>query len=59
MEVGDSEEDLHISDGNLSEEGQVDVKAYGSSIAAQDRAQDFVPGDKIRGFACCFKSFFL
>ena len=37
MEVRDSEEDFHISDGNLSEEGQVEVNA--SPVAAQDIAR--------------------
>ena len=39
MEVSDSEEDFHISDGNLSEDGQVEVNAYGSPVAAQDIAR--------------------
>ena len=39
MEVIDSEENFHISDWNLSEEGQVDVNAYGSPVAAQDIAR--------------------
>ena len=47
MEVSDSEEDFHISVGNLSEEGQVEVNAYGSPIAAQDRAQDIVRGGEV------------
>ena len=47
MEVSDREEDFHISVGNLSEEGQVEVNAYGSPIAAQDRAQDIVRGGKL------------
>ena len=34
MEVGDSKKTFHISDGNLSEEGQVEVNAYGSPVAA-------------------------
>ena len=37
MEVRDSEEDFHISDGNLSEEVQVEVNA--SPVAAQDIAR--------------------
>ena len=45
MEVSDREEDFHISDGNLSEEGQVEVNAYGSLIPALDRAQD-IRGDE-------------
>ena len=44
MEVSECEEDFHISDGNLSEDGQVEVNAYGSPIAALDRAQDIVRG---------------
>ena len=36
MEVSDSEENCHISDGNLSEQGQV---AYGFPVAAQDIAR--------------------
>ena len=44
MEVSDREEDFHISDGNLSEEGQVEVNAYGSLIPPLDRAQDIVRG---------------
>ena len=36
MEVSDSDENFHISDGNLSEQGQVEVNAYGSPVAAQD-----------------------
>ena len=39
MEASECEEDFHISDGNLSENGQVEVNAYGSPIAALDRAQ--------------------
>jgi len=39
MEVSDSEENCHISDGNLSEQGQVEVNAYGSPVAAQDIAR--------------------
>ena len=39
MEVSDSEEDFHISVGNLPEEGQVEVNAYGSPVAAQDIAR--------------------
>ena len=34
MEVSDSKEDFHILDGDLSEEGQVEVNAYGPPIAA-------------------------
>ena len=69
MEVSDSEEDFHISDGNLSEEGQVEVNAYGSPVAAQDIArggevlvatdQNVVRVKVQRGFACCLSSFFL
>ena len=44
MEVSECEEDFHISDGNLSEDGQVEVNAYGSPIAPLDRAQDIVRG---------------
>ena len=44
MEVSECQEDFHISDGNVSEDGQVDVNAYGSPIAALDRAQDIVRG---------------
>ena len=47
MEVSDSEENFHISDGNLSEEGQVEVNAYGSHVAAQDRAQDIARGGEV------------
>lgn len=43
MEVSECEEDFHISDGNLSD-GQVEVNAYGTPIAALDRAQDIVRG---------------
>jgi len=39
LEVSDSEENCHISDGNLSEQGQVEVNAYGSPVAAQDIAR--------------------
>ena len=39
MEVSDSEENCHISDGNLPEQGQVEVNAYGSPVAAQDIAR--------------------
>ena len=42
MEVSECEEDFHISDGNLSEDSQVEVNAYGSPIVALDRAQDIV-----------------
>ena len=42
MEVSECEEGFHISDGNLSEDGQIEVKAYGSPIAALDKAQDIV-----------------
>ena len=69
MEVSDSEEDFHISDGNLSEEGQVEVNAYGSPVAAHDIArggevlvatdQNVVRVKVQRGFACCLSSFFL
>ena len=41
MEVSECEEDFHISDGSLSD-GQVEVNAYGTPIAALDRAQDIV-----------------
>ena len=44
MEVNECQEDFRISDGNVSEDGQVDVNAYGSPIAALDRAQDIVRG---------------
>ena len=44
MEVSEYEEDFNIWDGNLSEDGQVEVNAYGSPIAALDRAQDIVRG---------------
>ena len=44
MEASECEEDFHISDGNLSEDGQVEVNAHGSPIAALDRAQDIVRG---------------
>ena len=44
MEVSECEEDFDISDGNLSEDGQVEANAYGSPIAALDRAQDMVQG---------------
>ena len=36
MEVNECQEDFRISDGNVSEDGQVDVNAYGSPIAALD-----------------------
>ena len=39
MEVSDSKENCHISDGNLSEQGQVEVNAYGSPVPAQDIAR--------------------
>ena len=39
MEVSDCEENCHILDGNLSEQGQVEVNAYGSPVAAQDIAR--------------------
>jgi len=42
MEVIESKEEFNNSVGNLSEEGQVGVNTYGSPIAAQERAQDFV-----------------
>ena len=45
MEVIESEEEFNISVGHLSEEGQVGVNTYGSPIAAQERAQDFVCGE--------------
>ena len=44
MEVSEYEEDFNIWDGNLSEDGQVEVNAYGSPIAALDRAQDIIRG---------------
>ena len=44
MEVSEYEEDFNIWDGNLSEDGQVEVNAYGSPIAALDRAQDILRG---------------
>ena len=44
MEVSECEEDSKISEGNLSEDGQVEVNAYGSAIAALVRAQDIVRG---------------
>ena len=44
MEVSECEEDFHISDGNLSEDGQVELNAYVSPIAALDRGQDIVRG---------------
>ena len=47
MEVSESEEDFHISVGNLSEEGQVEVNAHGSPIAPKDRAQDIVRGGEV------------
>ena len=47
MEVSECQEDFHISDGNLSEDGQVKVNdAYGSPIAALDRVQDIVRGSQ-------------
>ena len=47
MEVSECQEDFHISDGNLSEGGQVKVNdAYGSPIAALDRVQDIVRGSQ-------------
>ena len=46
MEVSECEEDFHISDRNLSEDGQVEVNAYGSPIAALDRAQNIVRGSQ-------------
>ena len=42
MEVSECEEYFDISDGNLCEDGQVEVNAYRSPIAALDRAQDIV-----------------
>ena len=41
IKVSDSEENnyCHISDGNLSEQGQVEVNTYGSPVAAQDIAR--------------------
>ncbi|XP_044168202.1 uncharacterized protein LOC122952227 [Acropora millepora] len=47
MEVIESEEEFNISVGHLSEEGQVGVNTYGSPIAAQERAQDFVRGGEV------------
>ena len=44
MEVSKCEEDFHVSDGNLSEDGQVEVNACGSPIAALDTVQDIVRG---------------
>ena len=44
MEVSKCEEDFHISDGKLSEDGQVELNAYGSPMATLDRAQDIVRG---------------
>ena len=44
MEVSQCEGGFHISDGNLSEDGQVEVNAYGSPIAALDKAQHIVRG---------------
>ena len=35
---------ISISDGNLSEDRQVEVNAYASPIAALDREQDIVRG---------------
>ena len=37
---------ISIFSGNLSEDGQVEVIAYGSPLAALDRAQDIVRGGK-------------
>ena len=45
-EVSECKEDFHISDGNLSEDRQVEVNAYGSPIAALDRAQNIVRGSQ-------------
>ena len=70
MEVSDSEENFHISEGNLSEQGQVEVNAYGSPVAAQaiarggeyssPRMKTLFTWYKVQGgLACCFKSFFL
>ena len=44
MEVSECEDDFHISDGNLSEDRQVEVNAYGYPIAALDREKDIVRG---------------
>ena len=44
MEVSKCDEDFYISDGNMSEEGQVEANAYGSPLAALHRAQDIVQG---------------
>ena len=43
MPVSESEEDFHISVGNLSEEGQVEVNAYGSLIRIE---RDIVRGGR-------------
>ena len=47
MEVIESEDEFNIAVGNLFEEGQVGVNTYGSPIAAQERAQDFVRGGEV------------
>ena len=44
VKVSECEEGFHISEGNLSEDGQVEVNAYGSPIAALDKAQHIVRG---------------
>ena len=44
MEVSECEGDFDISDGNQSEDGQVEVNTYGYPIAGLDRAQDIVQG---------------
>ena len=44
MEVSECKEDFHTSDGNLSEDGELKVDAYGSPFAALDRAQDIARG---------------
>ena len=40
MEVSECEKDFHILDGYPSEDGHVEVNAYGTTMAALDRAQD-------------------
>ena len=44
MDVSECKENFHISNGNLSEDGELKVNAYGSPIAALDRAQDIARG---------------
>jgi len=46
VEVSKCDRYFYISDGNLSEDGQVEANAYGSPLAALDRAQDIVQGGK-------------